>query len=238
MIAGSVLPRPGGKSRSPRQPRLWWFLATLSLLTATASGCASPDPQPRAAQPAPISHPTHTAADVAFMRGMIPHHQQALEMAALVADRTSNEAIHLLAERIAVSQQDEIAQMSRWLEQRGEEAPPAGAGDHAHHTRPSHGEHGEHGGHGAHGAEGHASMPGMLTPEEMALLAAATGPQFDRLFVELMIRHHEGALMMVDELFAAPGAGQEVDAFRIASEIDSDQRIEIQRMQRMLSSLP
>ena len=81
-------------------------------------------------------------------------------------------------------------------------------------------------------------MRGMLTPEEMDLLAAATGSQFDRLFVELMIRHHEGALMMVDDLFSAPGAGQEVDAFRIASEIDSDQRIEIQRMQRMLSTLP
>ena len=156
-------------------------------------------------------------------------------MAALVADRTSNEAIHLLAERIAVSQRDEIAQMSRWLEQRGAEAVQLEAGTHAHHAE---GEHGGNGADGGHRAEGHASMRGMLTPEEMDLLAAATGSQFDRLFVELMIRHHEGALMMVDDLFSAPGAGQEVDAFRIASEIDSDQRIEIQRMQRMLSTLP
>lgn len=232
MISGSVLPRRGGTSPSPRQHPLRWLLATLLLLSLTVSGCGSPGPHPEAMPSAAPSRPTHTAADVAFMRGMIPHHQQALEMAALVADRTSNEAIHLLAERIAVSQRDEIALMSSWLEQRSEEAPQLEAGAHAQHV------HGESGGRSGHGAEGHASMPGMLTPEEMDLLAHASGPRFDRLFVELMIRHHEGALMMVDDLFSAPGAGQEVEAFRIASEIDSDQRIEIQRMQRMLSTLP
>lgn len=151
------------------------------------------------------------------MRGMIAHHQQALEMAALVPERTTTEAIRLLAERIQVSQTDEIAQMTRWLERRGESTTPAG--DHT-----------------AHHAQGEP-MPGMLTPEEMDSLARARGAEFDRKFLELMIRHHQGALMMVGQLLATPGAGEEVDVYRIASEIDSDQRIEIQRMEQMLDTL-
>ena len=194
------------------------------LLAATLAACAraagSPENgagEPRQASAGAASRPPHTAADVEFIQGMITHHRQALAMNELVDARTRNGTIHLLAQRIEVSQTDEIAQMSRWLERHGEAVPSAAA---------------PHAGH-----EGHsAMMPGMLTEQEMAELAAAQGTTFDRRFLELMIRHHEGALTMVGTLFATPGAGQDVDIFRIASEVDSDQRIEIERMRRMLES--
>lgn len=155
----------------------------------------------------------HTKADIEFMQGMIPHHAQALDMAALVEERTRNRDIHLLAQRIEISQRDEIALMGSWLQKRGEEVP----GEHAHHMMGDH------------------LMPGMLNAEEMARLAAAAGKEFDRLFLELMIKHHQGALYMVDELFSNPGAGQETDMFTFASHVDADQQIEIRRMRQMLA---
>lgn len=165
--------------------------------------------------------PRHTEADVRFMQGMIAHHAQALAMTGLVPTRSAREDIRLLAQRIEVSQQDEIALMRRWLAARGQEAPSPDA----HH---------EH-----HGAGGrHAPMPGMLTREELERLAAATGAEFDRLFLESMIRHHEGALTMVAQLFASQGAGQEPEIYRFAAEVDADQRGEIARMRRMQSAPP
>ena len=161
---------------------------------------------------ADLSHIQHTAADVRFMQGMIGHHAQALEMCALLPSRTSREEMRLLAKRIEISQADEIRMMQEWLKRRGEEAPS----EHAHH---------------AHGA---ALMPGMLTPDEMQRLADATGEEFDRLFLELMIKHHAGALIMVNELFSQPGAGQEPEIFAFASDVDADQRMEIDRMGAML----
>ena len=161
--------------------------------------------------------PAYTEADVAFIRGMLPHHAQALEMTALVPSRTASEAIRRLAERIEVSQTDEIAMMRRWLESRGLEAPEAGM--HPHHAA----------------GDEHALMPGMLTREELDRLAAASGPEFDRLFLEFMIRHHQGALVMVEELFSSPGGGQAGEMFQIASEIAADQQIEIERMRAMLA---
>jgi len=158
----------------------------------------------------------HTQADVQFMQGMIPHHAQALEMTSLVPTRSSREDVLLLAQRIEAAQDYEISVMRRWLRERGEAAPDAA-------------------GHHGHDAEHHALMPGMLTEEEMARLAAATGAEFDRLFLEYMIRHHEGALIMVAELFASAGAGQEWEIFQFASGVDGDQRIEIARMYRMLA---
>jgi uncharacterized protein (DUF305 family) len=157
----------------------------------------------------------HSAADVRFMQDMIAHHLQAVEMTALVEARTERADIRRLARRIEASQDDEIAVMRRWLEVRGEAVP----GPHAHH------------GHG-----GHAPMPGMLSAEEIARLAAARGAEFDRLFLESMIRHHEGALVMVADLFATDGAGQEPEIFQFAAHVDSDQRIEIGRMQQMLAA--
>jgi len=154
----------------------------------------------------------YTDADVRFMQGMIGHHEQAIEMTALLATRTSSEDMKKLALRIEVSQSDEIKMMQRWLEVRGQQVPSP----HALHM---------------HGA---TLMPGMLTPEEMERLAAAKGADFDRLFLEGMIKHHGGALIMVKDLFATPGAGQESDIFAFASDVDADQRMEIERMYAML----
>lgn len=166
----------------------------------------------------------HTRADVAFMQGMIHHHAQALDMTALIEARTGNSAIRQMGLRMEISQQDEIALMERWLRDRGEEVPDWRAAD-------------AHAGHGGldHGAPERPAMPGMLSPEQMARLEAASGEEFDRLFLELMIQHHQGALAMVQELFASPGAGQESRIFQIASEIDADQAIEIRRMRELLA---
>jgi len=129
-----------------------------------------------------------------------------------VAARSSSDAIRKLAQRIELSQADEIKMMQEWLTGRGQKVPD----QHAHH------------------APGATLMPGMLTPEEMARLAQAKGPEFDRLFLEFMIKHHEGALTMVQDLFAQPGAGQESDVFAFASDVDADQRMEIDRMRAAL----
>ena len=153
-----------------------------------------------------------TPADVRFMQGMIGHHAQALEMTALVPSHSSSDAIRKLAQRIELSQADEIKMMQDWLTRRGQQVPDP----HAHH------------------APGATLMPGMLTAEEMARLGEAKGPAFDRLFLEFMIKHHEGALTMVKDLFAQPGAGQESDVFAFASDVDADQRMEIDRMRAAL----
>jgi uncharacterized protein (DUF305 family) len=163
---------------------------------------------------AELEQPGHTFADVWFVQSMIPHHEQALIMTELVEERTSREDVTLLARRIELSQHDEIAQLTHWLEERGEEVPLPGSG---------------------HG--GHQSMPGMLTDTELAELAAATGGEFDRLFLEYMIRHHEGAVVMVEELLGGSG-GQEPEVFQLARHIDADQQVEIARMKRMLAELP
>ena len=155
----------------------------------------------------------HTDADVEFLHGMIPHHAQALEMTSLVADRTDNEDVTLLARRIEVSQESEIELMEDWLEARDEPA----AGPHMEH------------GHGGHGL-----MPGMLSDGQMARLAAAQGSEFNRLFCRLMIQHHRGALVMVAELREA-GGGLDPEVYRLSSDIEADQEIEIRRMEEMLA---
>jgi uncharacterized protein (DUF305 family) len=162
-----------------------------------------------------LSKVQHTGADVRFMQGMIGHHAQALEMSALIEARTASEDLKKLGQRIVVSQEDEIKMMQDWLTARGQPLPDP----HAHHQ---------------HGA---TLMPGMLTQEEMAKLTAAKGVEFDRLFLEGMIKHHIGALTMVKELFSTPGAGQEADIFAFASDVDADQRMEIDRMGAMLNAL-
>jgi uncharacterized protein (DUF305 family) len=146
------------------------------------------------------------------MQGMIGHHMQALEMTAFVATRTAHEGLRLLAKRIEISQADEIQMMREWLKARGEPLPDP----HAHH------------------APGALLMPGMLTAVEMQRLEDAKGAAFDRLFLEFMIKHHEGAVIMVEELFASDGAAQQSDIFAFASDVDADQRMEIDRMSTML----
>lgn len=161
----------------------------------------------------------YTDADVAFMQAMLAHHAQALAMTGLVPDRTDRRDIRRAAERIERSQATEIELMRRWLESRGEEAPRAHAS--------------ARGAHGA-GVRGHEAH-GMATPGEMAALAVSRGDEFDRLFLELMIRHHEGALRMARELLATEGAGEEPELFQFVSHVDADQRAEIARLRRMLN---
>lgn len=159
-----------------------------------------------------LSKVGYTPADAAFMQGMIGHHGQAVEMTTLLPSRTSSEDMKKLAQRIEVSQADEIRMMQEWLRRRGQPLPDP----HAMHV---------------HGA---TLMPGMLGAEEMARLAEAKGAEFDRLFLAGMIKHHGGALTMVKELFATPGAGQESEIYAFASDVDADQRMEIDRMGAML----
>jgi uncharacterized protein (DUF305 family) len=156
----------------------------------------------------------HRAADTRFMQGMIGHHAQALEMVALVGTRSRSDDLKRLALRIDVSQRDEMQMMREWLERRGEPLPDA----HAHH-------------------QAHGRMPGMLTADQMARLASAEGPAFDRLFLEGMIQHHAGALTMVKELLATPAAGQEPEIFDFVSEVEADQSMEIARMRALLKEL-
>jgi uncharacterized protein (DUF305 family) len=161
-----------------------------------------------------LEAPQPTAADVAFVQGMIPHHAQALEMTELVAARTSRADIPLLSERIEISQTDEIALMESWLTDRGERIPEA----HSHHGNTE-------------------LMPGMLTAEQLAQLENAAGAEFDQLFLQSMIYHHEGALVMVNKLLTGGEGGQEPGIFQLAQHIDSDQRIEIARMNNLLRQL-
>ena len=175
--------------------------------------------------------PAPSSADVRFMQGMIAHHAQAIAMSSLVPARTTRRDIHLLAQRITISQRDEIALMQRWLRDRHEEVPSADTLVHRHAGRmaPMPGM----------PAAGHdVLMPGMLTDDEMAQLAGATGPDFDRLFLRFMIRHHEGALTMVANLFATPGGAQDPEVFTFANDVDADQRAEIARMQALLDASP
>jgi uncharacterized protein (DUF305 family) len=178
-----------------------------------------------AQQAADLSQLRHTAADVQFMQGMISHHAQALEMTALLPSRTTRENMQLLALRINVSQADEIRMMRDWLSERGESVTAGQGGT----ERPPGQETTPH----AH----QTLMPGMLTTDEMARLARATDTEFDRLFLEFMIKHHEGALVMVEALFSNADAGQEVDIFSFASHVDADQRMEIARMTAMLKEI-
>jgi uncharacterized protein (DUF305 family) len=174
-----------------------------------------------------IDQPTYSAADVGFMQGMIVHHQQALEMTALVPDRSQSREIALLARRIELSQKAEIAQMKDWLTARDERVS-AGHGGHAHHST--------HGGwvHDHSGGSHEAVMPGMLTEGQLARLAAARDDEFDRLFLEGMIQHHRGALVMVDEL-RADGGAVETESYTISAHVEADQEIEIGRMRDVLS---
>ncbi|NNC56224.1 MAG: DUF305 domain-containing protein, partial [Woeseiaceae bacterium] len=163
-----------------------------------------------------IADTSYSPADAQFMHDMIPHHHQALEMAALVADRTNRPELIDVAGRINASQGDEIEFMQQWLRERGERVPDPTAHDamHTHHT-----------------------MAGMATPEQMAELAAAEGTDFDRLFLTLMITHHDGAVKMVEELLEQPGSAYDPVLLDFTSDITNDQTAEIERMNALLVSL-
>jgi len=163
-----------------------------------------------------IADTSYSPDDVQFMQDMIPHHNQAVQMSALVPDRTNLPELRDVAGRIDASQQDEIEFMQQWLRERGEAVPEPTAHS-AMHT--SH------------------DMAGMASPEDMARLAELEGTEFDRLFLTYMIGHHRGALIMVDELFASYGGAQDDFVFKLANDIGADQTSEIVRMQSMLDAM-
>ncbi len=171
--------------------------------------------------------PPRSLKDVEFMQGMIMHHAQAVEMVALMEERTENKALRLLGARISHTQADEMNFMKRWLETRGEKTsmpmmkmdmPGMNMSKHSH--------------------DHQMMMPGMLTAKQMEELGKAKGAEFDRLFLKGMIQHHNGALIMVKELFATAGAGQDAELFNFATDVDSGQRAEINIMQTLLEGKP
>lgn len=202
------------------------FALGLGLSACTAGAPATPEPtSPMVQLGAPgepnrtmspdeaagIEAPEHTEADVEFMQMMILHHDQAITMTGWVEERTTDRDIRLLAERMRISQEDELDFMAGWLQDRG---------------TPLRDDHLGHG--GAH------DMPGMLTDEQLERLEAADGEEFERLFLEYMIQHHSGALEMVADLWASDG-GEEPAIGQFARHVEGDQGIEITRMQTMLA---
>ena len=161
-------------------------------------------------------------ADVHFITGMIGHHAQALVMAGFAPDNGASPAVQVLCARIINAQSDEIAIMQRWLRERGLPVPEI---------------HIEGATLMVHGPEHAVNMPGMISPEQLRELGEARGPDFDRLFLTYMIQHHEGAVTMVHDLFAADGAAQGDFIFKIASDIQVDQATEIARMELMLEEM-
>lgn len=173
--------------------------------------------------------PQRSAADVQFMQGMIMHHAQAVEMTALIESSTQNKELRLLGARISHSQSEEIKFMKRWLEARGEpvELPMA---------KTSGMEMSDMNMPGMKMSSQPMLMPGMLTPKQMDALRKAKGVEFDQLFLTGMIQHHNGALIMVKELFDTAGAGQDAELFGFTTDVDSGQRAEIRIMQDMLGT--
>jgi len=201
---------------------------TMILCVACATACASAHGQSAGGQggmsPAALAKanggiPPFTQADVDFMSGMIGHHAQAVLMAGWAPSHGARQDVRLLCERIAVAQTDEIASMQRWLRDRKQPVPDA---------------HNVHG-HMMPGMDMPMLMPGMLTDEQLAELDHARGPEFDRLFLTDMIKHHQGAITMVETLLGTSGAAEDDIIYRFASDVTADQSTEIERMQKMLA---
>jgi len=163
-----------------------------------------------------IADTSYSPDDAQFMKDMIPHHNQAVQMSELVADRTNRPELVDLAGRIDVSQVDEIEFMQEWLSSRGEAVPDPTAHDAMHISH---------------------KMAGMASPEDMARLAKVEGTEFDRLFLSLMITHHEGAVTMVEELLDQPGSAYDPVLFEFVTDVDNDQTSEVERMNALLVSL-
>ena len=198
-------------------------LLAVALSTACTSAPAAQKPQVAPTPPptTTVGHYPHSEADVDFMSGMIPHHAQALIMAAWAPSHGARQDVAILCERILVGQRDEIGLMQTWLGDRGLPVPDATSTRHRM-KMPN-------------GLEHDMLMPGMLTDEEMSALDRARGSEFDRLFLEGMIRHHQGAIDMVTKLFASYGAAQDETVFKFANDVQADQAIEIDVMKDMLA---
>ena len=183
-------------------------------------------------------------ADVDFMTDMIVHHAQALIMSRLAPENDAGPVVQTLAARIINAQEGEIATMQKWLRDRGQPVPlvhieglelmihTEDSGDDEEHEH-----HQAHHRHGHHDISHHDDMPGMLTQEQLEHLASVQGREFDRVFLKYMIEHHEGAVIMVQELFDADGAANDSETFDLASDIHAEQVTEINRMQSMLEQM-
>jgi uncharacterized protein (DUF305 family) len=188
-------------------------------------GCAAKAPQATAldraierARQDSLQFP-YTAADIHFVSGMIGHHAQAIVMSRMAPTHGAKAEVQRLAERIINAQQDEISIMQEWLRERRQPVPEAKPGPMKMVMN---------------GHEHEMLMPGMLTAQQMQQLDSARGPAFDELFLTLMIQHHRGAIAMVNELLASPGAAQDRTVFKLAADVNVDQTTEISRMERML----
>jgi uncharacterized protein (DUF305 family) len=197
-------------------------LAAGAFAAALAAGCASAPKSGLHPTPPSLGRLSYSDADVDFMSGMIPHHAQAVIMAGWAPTHGARKDVAILCERIVVGQRDEIALMQTWLQDRGLPVPDATSTRHKMKMN---------------GMEHEMLMPGMLSDEEMAALDRARGPEFDRLFLEGMIRHHQGAIDMVDVLFKSYGAAQDETVFKFANDVQADQSIEIDRMTKMLEEI-
>jgi uncharacterized protein (DUF305 family) len=184
-------------------------------LRATQTPQADPKPRPD------LVRQPFNQADVDFISGMIPHHAQAVIMAGWAPSHGARADVKILCEKIVVAQRDEITFMRNWLRDRSQDVPDATSTKH----KMKMGD----------GMEHDMLMPGMLTDEEMAALDKARGPEFDRLFLIGMIKHHQGAIDMVNVLFAANGSMQDDDVYKFASDVFADQSIEIEKMHQMLN---
>jgi len=214
-------------SHSRRIPLL--LLAALAACGASSQQTVETKPSPKggvvnnegAPDPYSLRYP-HTEADVEFMSGMISHHAQAIAMSRWAPTHGASESIVTLSGRVINAQQDEINLMSQWLRDRNLPVPEASPNGMKMVMN---------------GVEHEMLMPGMLTPEQMKKLDAARGPDFDQLFLTFMIQHHQGAVGMVQKLFSTPGAGQNEQVFKFASDVNVDQTTEIARMEKMLFML-
>src|SRR5262245_29105612 len=199
------------------------------LAAVTISGCSHAAMtakksihQPTAEQRALGIYQSYSDADIEFMTGMIPHHAQAVIMAGWAPTHGARADVAILCERIVVGQRDEIKSMQTWLRDRGQPVPDATS------TRMKM---------KMNGVEHDMLMPGMLSDEEMAALDNARGSEFDRLFLIGMIKHHQGAIDMVNDLFKAYGAAQDDTIYKFASDVFADQSIEIDVMNKMLETV-
>ena len=199
------------------------FRLSRSAAIAIALAFASPGYAPTLRAQATVANSANSPADVHFMSGMIPHHAQAVVIAGWAASHGARSDIRILCERIVVGQKDEIALMQYWLKQHGEPVPAADAT----HMKMK-----------MNGMEHDMLMPGMLNEEQLAALDKARGSDFDRLFLQAMINHHLGAITMVDELLASPRAAQDDVVYKMASDVYADQTTEIERMTKMLETVP
>jgi uncharacterized protein (DUF305 family) len=205
---------------------VWSACVATALISAGvvgAQGVAKPKPgdKPPTIRLPGIPQPFNQA-DIYFMQGMIPHHAQAVKMAGWAESHGASKTVLIICQRTVVGQGDEIKMMREWLSDRGQWVPPADA----QHLTMNMG-----------GMVHDMLMPGMLSEAEMAALDKARGKEWDRLFLEGMIKHHQGAIAMVEELFASYGAAQGDDIYKFASDVYADQGIEIEVMKELLAAI-